>query len=189
MNKIKVLALIGESGAGKDAFMQQILKQNEFNFNEIVSCTSRPQREKEEYGVHYYFYDKDEFLVKVRQGDMFEYTEFNGWMYGTSKDSIVKDKINIGVFNPEGIRSLISHNELDVFVVRVRASAKTRLLRQLNRQKNPDVDEIVRRYGTDKKDFVNIEFDNLALVNEDTTLEELYSKLQPLLHAWVKKAN
>ena len=73
MNKIKVLALIGESGAGKDTFMQEILKQNEFDFNEIVSCTSRPQREKEVYGVHYYFYDKDEFLAKVRQGDMFEY--------------------------------------------------------------------------------------------------------------------
>lgn len=189
MNKIKVLALIGESGAGKDAFMQEILKQNEFDFNEIVSCTSRPQREKEVYGVHYYFYDKDEFLAKVRQGDMFEYTEFNGWMYGTGKDSILKNKINIGVFNPTGVRSLLSHPELDVFVVQVRASAKTRLLRQLNRQDNPDVDEIVRRYRTDKEDFSTIDFDKLVLQNEHTTLEELYSQLEPFLRAWAEKVN
>lgn len=71
----------------------------------------------------------------------------------------------------------------------MRAGAKTRLLRQLNRQDNPDVDEIVRRYGTDKKDFSAIDFDKLVLQNEHTTLEELYSQLEPFLRAWAEKVN
>jgi hypothetical protein len=35
----------------------------------------------------------------------------------------------------------------------VDASDKTRMLRCLNREKNPNVDEIVRRYQTDKRDL------------------------------------
>jgi hypothetical protein len=71
----------------------------------------------------------------------------------------------------------------------VRASAKTRLLRQLNRQDNPDVDEIVRRYRTDKEDFSAIDFDKLVLQNEHTTLEELYSQFGPFLRAWAEQVN
>ena len=38
-------------------------------------------------------------------------------------------------------------------MVQVEASAKTRLLRSLTREDNPDVDEIVRRYLADREDF------------------------------------
>ena len=42
---------------------------------------------------------------------------------------------------------------VDLYVVLIQASDKVRLLRSLNREVNPNVDEIVRRYTTDKKDF------------------------------------
>jgi hypothetical protein len=35
-------------------------------------------------------------------------------------------------------------------------------LRQLNREEHPDCDEIVRRYGTDKKDFNDIRIKNIS---------------------------
>ena len=35
----------------------------------------------------------------------------------------------------------------------VKCSDKERVLRQLNREEHPDVDEIIRRYSTDKVDF------------------------------------
>ena len=40
----------------------------------------------------------------------------------------------------------------------VTAKDKTRLLRQLNREENPNVDEIIRRYKTDKEDFCDLDF-------------------------------
>lgn len=60
---------------------------------------------------------------------MLESTVFNNWYYGTGYDSIDKDKINIGVFNPAGIKQLLVHPEVDLKIVYVRAADKTRLLR------------------------------------------------------------
>lgn len=43
--------------------------------------------------------------------------------------------------------------EVVVYPIFIEASDKTRLLRQLNRETNPDVREIIRRYGADENDF------------------------------------
>ena len=38
---------------------------------------------------------------------MLEYTVFNNWMYGTTYSSLDPNLVNIGVFNPAGIESLL----------------------------------------------------------------------------------
>ena len=85
---------------------------------------------------------------------MLEYTYFNGWYYGTGLESVDEYKINIGVFNPRGIQKLSARREeIDLKVFLIDASDKTRLLRQLNRENNPNVKEIIRRFNTDEEDF------------------------------------
>lgn len=154
----KIIAIIGEAGTGKDSIVQEILKLRP-NFHEIISCTTRPMREGEAEGVNYFYYTPEQFGLKVLNDEMLECTTFNDWFYGTSYDSVRSDCINIGVFNPTGIESLLGRSDVEVFVVRIRASEKERLLRQLNREKNPDVYEIVRRFKTDTEDFFEIEKD------------------------------
>ena len=104
---------------------------------------------------------------------MLEYTMFNNWFYGTSYDSLQSDAINIGVFNPAGIRSLREFNDIDLIVYKIVCSDKTRMLRQLNREEHPNVDEIVRRYKTDKEDFSNLDFYYTEIENEDKEDMEL----------------
>ena len=98
---------------------------------------------------------------------MLEYTSFRNWFYGTSYDSVVKDKINIGVFNPDGVLSLLQRKDVDLQIIRVTARDKTRLLRQLNRESSPDVDEIIRRYKTDKEDFEKVKNISYLEINND----------------------
>ena len=74
--------------------------------------------------------------------------------------------INIGVFNPDGILSMLQNPEVELAVVHVRASDKTRLIRQLSREENPNIEEILRRYQADKKDFSAIQFDRYYVNNE-----------------------
>ena len=162
----KIIALIGEAGSGKDTIMQNILIKYPLMFNEIISCTTRPRRENEIEGVNYYFLTPEQFSDKVLNYEMLEATSFNGWFYGTSLDSLRSDVLNIGVFNPDGIRAIISNPEVEVRVFRIAASDKTRLLRQLNRENSPNVDEIVRRYKTDKEDFSDLDFDYTEISNE-----------------------
>ena len=162
----KIIALIGEAGSGKDTIMQNILIKYPLMFNEIISCTTRTKRENEIEGVNYYFLTPEQFSDKVLNYEMLEATSFNGWFYGTSLDSLRSDALNIGVFNPDGIRAIISNPEVEVRVFRIAASDKTRLLRQLNRENSPNVDEIVRRYKTDKEDFSDLDFDYTEISNE-----------------------
>lgn len=163
----KIIALIGEAGSGKDRILKEILAAAPGTFNEIISCTTRPKREGEIEGVNYYYLTDKEFTNKVIAGQMLETSNFNNWMYGTSYDALSMDKPNIGVFNPQGIRSLLQRQDIKLIVYRIHTSAKTRLLRQLNRENNPDVNEIIRRFITDTEDFNILEFKYFLLLNEN----------------------
>jgi hypothetical protein len=88
---------------------------------------------------------------------MIEATEHRDWFYGTDIRDLVEDKINIGVFNPIALDILADEPRVAMRVYRIAATPKNRMLRQLNREEDPDVDEIVRRYGTDKRDFAELE--------------------------------
>ena len=151
MNKYKIIAICGKSAAGKDTFLQYMT--NLKGTHEIISCTTRPKREGEADGVNYHFRSPGEFLRLTLEGQMLETSDFRDWHYGTPIWSLDKNAINIGVFNPEGIKKLMKDSRVDLYVIQVIASDKMRLLRSLKREENPDVDEIVRRYMTDKKDF------------------------------------
>lgn len=167
MNKIKVIALCGKAGAGKDTLLHAIV--DKYDVHEIISCTTRPRRENEVEGVNYYYLDKEKFLNNLVHDNMIEATEFNGWFYGTLKSSLDKDGWNIGVFNPEGISALSDNSDIDLWTFYITASDKERMLRQLNREKRPDVKEIVRRFSADEKDFCDFEekFSHTSLRNSD----------------------
>lgn len=158
MGKIKVVALYGKAGSGKDTVLHELIKMGAtYNFNEIISCTTRPPREGEINHVNYHFLTNEEFTEQVLNGDMLEATEFNNWFYGTPLLSLDPNKINIGVFNIAGLEALIEDSRVEVFPIEVWTSDKERMLRQLNREEKPNVEEICRRFFADQKDFVNWE--------------------------------
>ena len=164
----KLIALMGKAGSGKDTIMKKMLETYP-GLHEIVSCTTRPRRDYEVEGINYYFYSVEEFTKKVINGEMLEATEFNGWFYGTPIDGLAENFVNIGVFNPAGIEAISMNTQIDMKLSYITASDKTRLLRQLNREGDPDVEEIIRRYSTDKKDFIGVDedFDPIHILSDD----------------------
>lgn len=165
MDKYKIIALFGKSSAGKD-YLQRWLVKN-FDVNKMISCTTRPPRDYEQEGVDYYFLTNAQFTEKVLDGTMLEATEFRAWFYGTPLESLSKDKINIGVFNPSGVACMLEDPRLELYPIWVMASDKTRLMRSLNREESPDCAEICRRFFTDVDDFKDIDFDHVIYINED----------------------
>lgn len=163
---MKIVALMGKAGTGKDTILKIITHSYPDKFNEIVSCTTRPPREGEVDGVNYHFLTVPQFTEKILNGDMLEATEFNGWHYGTLKSSLLKDKINIGVFNPAGIYCLMEDHSIDLQVFWIFANDKERIIRQLKREENPNIKEIFRRYKADERDFADLsDIDYTAIVN------------------------
>ena len=128
-NKEGMLILFsGPSGVGKDTVLDVVLNKDK-SLQKSISLTTRDIRDNEIDGKDYFFLDNFQFAQKVLDGSMLEATSFRAWMYGTPLDSLDKDKINIGVFNPTSIRSLLKNGECDVFVAYVRTDDKERLLR------------------------------------------------------------
>lgn len=181
----KIIALCGKSGAGKDSLMMATFSRLEEYLNLIISHTTRPKREKEVADKNYHFVSNDQFLTLIDENKMLETTCFNNWYYGTSIDSLSDSKINIGVFNPEGIISLLKDDRIELEIYYITAKGKTRLIRQLNREKNPDVDEIIRRYTTDEIQFQLMDNIKCNIITNET-LED-YNNIVNLLTQKVKQ--
>ena len=171
----KIIAICGKAGSGKDTILQRVVAACP-QLHEIVSCTTRPMREGEADGINYFYLTGEQFGEKVLRGEMLEATCFNDWFYGTSYDSLRSDCVNIAVLNPEGIDSIAVHKNIEMVVFYVEAKDKTRLLRQLNRETDPDVYEIIRRFRADELDFEDLDFHHNVLINE--TKEDLDYNVQ-----------
>lgn len=186
--KIKVVALFGKAGSGKDTILKEVVANG--GFHEIVSCTTRPMREGEQDGVDYHFITNEKFTDLVLNNRMLEATVFRDWCYGTSLDELKYDQINIGVWNPEGLELLIEHPTIDVLPIYIVADDKIRLLRQLMRETNPDCAEIVRRYGTDEQDFkwINNRFPKHVEIQNGTgaLLDETVEQVLAAISVWTK---
>ena len=80
----KIIVLAGPSGVGKGSIGSALLAHfPEMRFS--VSVTTRPRREYEVEGKHYFFVSKETFFEKIKGNEFVEFEEVykNGHMYGT----------------------------------------------------------------------------------------------------------
>ena len=166
MQKIKLLALCGKAGSGKDTILNEIIRRCDSSVHKVVGCTTRPARQGEVDGVDYKFLTNDEFIEEILNGNMIEASVFNDWAYGTRLSELSDTQLNIGVFSPESAMALYENPQVNATIVYIVASDKVRLLRQLNRESEPDVKEIVRRFNADEIDFLQFDEYDFIVYNE-----------------------
>lgn len=78
----RLLVISGPSGVGKSSVVSR-LRQQRPDLHFSVSATTRPPREGEVDGVHYHFVDRDRFEQMIAGGQLLEWAEFAGHLYGT----------------------------------------------------------------------------------------------------------
>lgn len=191
-NKIKIIALFGQAGSGKDYLFNKIVQYDEDGvlepmFNKIVKATTRPKRENEEEGIHYWFMSPEVFAARRAENYISGVSEYRGWYYGIDIGSIAEDKPNLVILDIQQIRDLLTRDNVDLTLFQITASPKTRMLRQLNRETSPDVDEINRRYNADKKEYDTIDFDYIELPNE--TFSDASSAILQILRVGAELGN
>lgn len=169
MERYKLVAIVGEAGSGKDSLaraLADVLEKEGLKVHEVVSYTTRPPRDYETDGVDYHFVEPLKFADLIFKNRILEAAEFNDWIYGTCIDDLDPEAINIEVLNPDGVNAIYADHStlhrIDMFVIQCVCSEKTRLIRQLEREENPNIDEIMRRLGTDRRDFAEFNIRDYA---------------------------
>lgn len=77
----------GPSGSGKNRVISEVMKIRP-NLRYSISATTRPMRPGEQDSVNYYFVSRDRFEDMIEQGDLLEYAEVYGNLYGTPRKPI-----------------------------------------------------------------------------------------------------
>lgn len=78
----RLLVLSGPSGVGKSSVVEYV-RAHRPDIAFSVSVTTRAARPGEVEGVHYRFIDRQEFERMVAEGELLEWAEFSGNLYGT----------------------------------------------------------------------------------------------------------
>lgn len=76
----------GPSGVGKSTVLEALAREVKFGFS--VSATTRDPRPSEIDGVHYHFVSRDRFLEMIDRGELVEWAEYGGNLYGTPIESV-----------------------------------------------------------------------------------------------------
>ena len=87
LDRARLTVLSGPSGVGKDSVIEQIRARARWVWLS-VSVTTRKIRPNEVNGVHYTFVDRPEFERMVLDGQMLEWAEFAGNLYGTPRQPV-----------------------------------------------------------------------------------------------------
>lgn len=82
-----LLVLSGPSGCGKGTMVKELISR-EGQIEVSRSATSRAPREGEVDGLHYDFVSRERFEEMIKNGEVLEYTQYNGNYYGTQKAQV-----------------------------------------------------------------------------------------------------
>lgn len=82
----KLIVISGPSGVGKSSIVEALLAETPSLFS--VSATTREPRRGEIDGVDYHFVDGDAFKAKVASGEVLEWAEYGGNLYGTLRSAV-----------------------------------------------------------------------------------------------------
>lgn len=188
-----IFTICGESASGKDSVFKRL--SNHPSLQSIVTTTSRPMRKGEKQNVDYHFITEEEFLTSIDNKEFLEWTTFqtvtNTWFYGTKLEEFKDNgKHKVIVVNPQGLSALISKfGNRNVVGIVIHRDIKDRAISYLQRDKNADYYEMVRRFEKDAIDFDKLKRSNLSNVyhieNKTGEFDKCVSKIERIIGEYI----
>lgn len=89
-----LFTIAAASGSGKTSLVKALIDSVD-NLQVSISHTTRPMRQSEQDGRHYFFISKQQFLNRIAENEFLENAEVFGHYYGTSK-TWVEERLQAG---------------------------------------------------------------------------------------------
>jgi len=165
-----VLVLSGPSGAGKSSLINKISDEiGDYYFS--ISTTTRPIREGEEEGIHYYFVSEDEFKEDIEKDNFLEYATVHGNYYGTSlkpvRKALIEGKLVIFDIDVQGntaVNNRLGDITTSVFIT---PPSLSQLKQRLENRGTDDQEVINNRIKMAKKEIQRTSEYDYLVINDD----------------------
>ncbi len=177
----KLFVVSAPSGTGKTTLNNRLMK--EFPSVEIaVSHTTRPIRDGEVNGRSYHFVDKDAFRTMAKSGQMLEWAEVFGNLYGTSKQELdrifAKGHDVLLEIDVQGCRSVLREKP-DAVTVFILPPAVETLWKRLEQRGTDKLADRWRRLLTAKQEIEACHIYSHFIVNDN--VERAYNELKSII--------
>ena len=146
----RLFVVSGPSGVGKGTLLKRLFARVE-NLVYSISATTRPPRPGEVEGVSYHYYTREQFEAGIDQGYFFEYAAYNGHLYGTPADSIIRQReqgwdviLEIEVQGAMRVHELAS----DAVLIYIKPPSREELERRLRSRRTESEERILSRLTT-----------------------------------------
>lgn len=187
-----VLVIVtGPSGAGKDSVIEKV-RELGLEFGSVTTTSTRPMRPGEAEGQPYYFIDRDEFEEKIENGEMLEWAEVYGNLYGSTREEMErqlgKNDLVIIKVDPQGARTLKQMKKEAVTVFINPPSFEFLEKRLVNRASDsPEV--IAKRLQTAKTELEHLEDWDFVITNDEGKLEDAATELMAVIRGQMSTRN
>ena len=178
-----LLIISGPSGTGKGTLVKKLMESDP-SIGFSCSVTTRAPRSGEIEGIHYHFIDDAEYDRMLAQDAFLEHATVHGHRYGTQKKQVEQmlacGKNVLLDIDPQGALSIMDSvaDYVSVFILPPSFNA---LRVRLHTRNTDDPVEIERRLRNARREVLNINRYQYALINDD--LELAYSQLQAIVNA------
>lgn len=189
--------LMGKSATGKDSIYTKLLSASELNLKKFVNYTTRPMRIKEVNGVEYNFVTEDGLKVLRSEGKVIEercFNTINGpWYYFTVNDG----KMDLLTGDYICINTLAGYNQIKdyfgkdkvrpLYVEVPDIELIKRAIKREEKQKEPNVAEVCRRFLADNADFSEENLESSGIDRSHRFLNEDLGSCTDEIIAFIKE--
>ena len=190
MAKGIVVILSGASSVGKGMIREKLLEDKDMNLFFSISETTRPMKEGEVDGKDYYFVSHKAFADSVKSKELLEYTEFNGYYYGTPKaqvDFLVNKGKNVLIeVEAQGVGP-IKLNIPDSIAFFVMPHSFEELEKQIHEIYGDDEASVERRLNKAKMEMEIAPLFNNIVYNDDA--DKAVAEIKKVVMAEMEKRN
>ena len=165
-DKGRLFVISGPSGAGKGTVcdrIRELLPQAVFS----VSATTRPPRNGEKDGEHYFFVSRSRFEQMINDGALLEYDRHFGNYYGTPKKFVVEIDV-AGALQ-------VKENYPDCRLIFLAPPSIEALKERLKKRNSESDEQIAERLARVEKETANLNRYDYVVINDklDKAVEEI----------------